>query len=590
MTGERPVDDREVVPTVGDEAVGGQAGEPRAGHPSGRDHDTPAMSGTFDRRMLDAVVAVADGLELEPTLRRIVRAASDLTGARYAAVGVLGEDGLHKSFVFTGMDPDVVREIGHPPRGVGVLGHITRVGRAVRVTEVAEHHAAAGMPPGHPPMHSFLGVPVGIGERVVGNLYLAEKDGGFTADDEDVVVALAAAAAVAVENARLYELADRRRRWVAAAQQVSTAMLSGADEEDALRMIAERAAAIAGAATAVLILPGLDGDWVLEIAVGEDVDDMVGTVMPADGRAAAVIEAGIGVRVADLATDPRVKVKNLRRFGPALYAPLVADGERLGVLMVARRIGEEQFSRADLDTAQIFASQAALALQLADARRRAEEAELLEDRARIARDLHDLVVQELFAMGIRLSRLRDRLDPDELADVDSSLDSLDRVVRQIRSTIRALRDPEDRAGLVDRVYAEAARSRSFIGFKPVVHVDVSDGLDLDGAVPAEVADDIVAVVREGLSNVARHAHAGAVVVALEASPQRVLVEVRDDGVGLSPQVSRRSGLDNLGERARRHGGSAVTEPGATGGTTLRWQVPLDTPAVSSTLPSCPPQA
>ncbi|MFZ0160154.1 MAG: GAF domain-containing protein, partial [Kineosporiaceae bacterium] len=291
------------------------------------------VSGPVDRRLLDAVVAVADGLELEPTLRRIVRAASDLTNARYAALGVLGEDGLHKAFVHTGMDPDVVRALGLLPRGHGVLGHITRVGRAVRLTEVSSHPASVGFPAGHPPMHSFLGVPVGIGERVVGNLYLAEKEGGFTAEDEDVVVALAAAAAVAVDNAGLYEDLRRRERWMAAAQEVATTMLSGAEDDEALQLIAQRAAEVAEAALAALILPGWGGEWMLEIAVGEGSEGLVGTVMPHEGRAASVIRAGLGLVVADLASDPQLRVDRLREYGPALYAPLLARGERVGVLM-----------------------------------------------------------------------------------------------------------------------------------------------------------------------------------------------------------------------------------------------------------------
>src|SRR5450755_2717218 len=256
-----------------------------------------------DRRLLDAVVSVADGLELESTLRRIVRAACDLTSAPFAALGVLGEDGLHKAFVHTGMDPDTVRRVGHLPRGHGVLGHITRVGRAVRVTDLSSHPASMGFPEGHPQMKSFLGVPVGIGDRVVGNLYLADKPGGFTAEDEDVVVALAAAAAVAVDNAGLYEDARRRERWMAAAQEVSTTMLSGADEDDALRLIALRARQVAGACASALVLPGWDGQWVLEIADGEGADSLVGLVMPAEGRAVSVVRSGHGLRVSELSSE-----------------------------------------------------------------------------------------------------------------------------------------------------------------------------------------------------------------------------------------------------------------------------------------------
>jgi signal transduction histidine kinase len=361
---------------------------------------------------------------------------------------------------------------------------------------------------------------------------------------------------------------------MAAAQEVATTMLSGAEDDEALQLIAQRAAEVAEAALAALILPGWGGEWMLELAVGEGSEGLVGTVMPHEGRAASVIRAGLGLVVADLASDPQLRVDRLREYGPALYAPLLARGERVGVLMVARRIGERPFTEADLTTAQTFAGQAALALQLADGRRRSEEAELLEDRARIARDLHDLVVQELFAMGMRLTRLRTRIEPEALTDIDSSLDSLDRVVRQIRSTIRALRDPDDVASLTDRVHAEAARAYSFLGFTPAVVIEVPEELDPDDVVSGEIADDLIAVVREGLSNAARHARASAVTVHLEVSPARVRVEVRDDGVGLPHRLTRRSGLDNLAERARRHGGTGIAVPGPGGGASLRWQVPL----------------
>jgi len=535
-----------------------------------------------DRRLLDAVVGVADGLEIEPALRRIVRAASDLTGAPYAALGVLGPDGLHEAFVHTGIDPALAARIGQLPRGHGVLGHITRAGRAVRVEELAAHPASVGFPPGHPPMKSFLGVPVGIGERVVGNLYLADKADGFTSEDEDVVVALAAAAAVAVENARLYEDVRLRERWMTAAQEVSTAILSGAQEEDALLLVAQRAREVARARTAALVLPGYGGDWMLEIAEGDHADELVGTVMPQDGRTLEVMSSGRGLRVPEFAAEMDVRITVLKAFGPAMYAPLVAGVEKVGVLILLRMPQDREFTDTDLATAQAFAGQAALALQMAQARRHAETVELLEERARIARDLHDLVVQELFAMGMRLARLRERLEPGTLAEVDGSLDSLDRVVRQIRSTIRALRDPEESTGLVDRIHAEANRAHGLLGYHP--QVTIEDGEELDAVVPGEVADDVIAVVREGLSNAARHARAAAVTVRVRLADGRVEVQVTDDGVGMPAGVARRSGLDNLGERARRHGGWCKVRPNsgaadlgnqtAAAGTSLLWQVPL----------------
>ncbi len=532
----------------------------------------PAAAGPIDRRLLDAVVSVADGLELESTLRRIVRAAADLTSAPYAALGVLGEDGLHRAFVHTGIDPETAARIGQLPAGHGVLGHITRVGRAVRVQDLAEHPASVGFPSHHPMMRTFLGVPVGIGDRVVGNLYLADKPGGFTAEDEDVVVALAAAAAVAVDNAQLYEAARQREAWVGAAQEVTTAMLQGAEEEEALQLVARRAREIARACAAALVLPGWDDQWVLEVADGQLIEDLIGTVMPSAGHAVSVIASGEGIRISDIGNEPTLLVPALRRFGPALYAPLVAGEDRGGVLLLFRNRGDEPFTDEDLIPAQAFATQAALALQLAESRRRAEDAELLEDRQRIARDLHDLVVQELFAMGMRLTRLRSGVRPATASAIDRSLESLDRVVRQIRATIRALRDPHEPTALLDRLRGETARSRSALGFEP--ELDVACDGEPDEFVPADIADDMIAVVREGLSNAARHARAGHVQVRVAVSQNVVSVEVKDDGQGVAPSATRRSGLDNLDERARRHGGTCTAATREHGGTALRWQVPL----------------
>lgn len=522
-----------------------------------------------DRRLLDAVVAVADGLELSPTLERIVRAARDLTGARYAALGVLGPDGLHTEFVHAGMAPEVAAHIGHLPRGLGVLGHITRVGRAVRTDEIAAHPASTGFPDGHPPMHSFLGVPVRIASRVVGNLYLAEAPGGFSDHDEDLVVALAAAAAVAVENAELYRTVTRRGQWLAAAEEVASALLSGVEEDEGLQLIARRAALVADADAAALVLPGIDDDWVLEIAVGDPrLVALVGTVMPEDGRTRHTLRTGRGALVPDLAAEPHLLVPGLRRFGPALYAPLIAREEPVGVLILVRRPGAAGFTDTDLATAQTFAGQAALSLRLAEARRREEGAELVSERARISRDLHDLVVQELFAMGMRLDRLRHRVGQDALADVDASLEALDRTVRQIRATVRDLRTPDGTAGLLDRVRAETDRAGALLGFPPRLLVEDPDGAA--GVVPDEVADDVVAVVREALANTARHAGAGAVEVLLALDRHRATVRVTDDGRGLPAGPGRRSGLDNLGERARRHGGDLTAGPGPDGGTRLTW--------------------
>ncbi len=547
---------------------------------------TGSGPGMVDRRLLDAIVGVAEGLELEPTLRRIVSAAADLTGAPYAALGVLGEDRLHRAFVHTGMAPATVAAIGHLPEGHGVLGHITRVGRPVRVPEIGQHPASVGFPAHHPPMGSFLGVPVGIGSRVIGNLYLSDKTGGFSAEDEDVVVALAAAAAVAVENAELFEAARRRGAWVQAAADLTTAMLSGAEEDEALQLVAARARELGEAEVCALVLPSLDGQLLVELADGPGSQQLIGSSLPGTLRTTTELAGGHALRVLDLSTEPALAAPRLKRYGPALFVPLVVAAsepwaaatapeapEQLGVLLLLRGRGAPAFNQVDQDTARTFGGQAALALQLAQARRRGEEAELLEERARIARDLHDLVIQELFAMGMRLHRLGEDVPAPVAADIAVSLESLDRAVRQIRSTIRSLRDPQEPGGLVERLHALCARSRSTLGFAPTVTVQAPPDWDVDAVVGPDVADDAIAVVREGLSNAARHARPAHVAVQLAVTEDELRLSVQDDGTGLDPSHHRGSGLDNLAERARRHQGSFSIDSPAAGGTCLTWQVP-----------------
>ena len=520
-----------------------------------------------ERRLLDAVLGVADGLELPATLRRIVAAAAELTGAPYCALGVLGPDGLLQQFVHQGVDPATAAAIGPLPRGHGLLGHLTRVRRPVRVRHLAEHPAARGFPAHHPRMDAFLGVPVGVGDQVLGNLYLTDKAGGFTPEDEQVVVALAAAAAVAVGNARAYEAERRRVAWSSVAQEVTTAILAGEDEEEALALVAARARAVARSTVAALVLPGWGGGWVVEVVAGDDAAGLVGTVMPLDGRTAAVLASGHGLRSDDLGSEDRLLVPALRRYGPAVYAPLVAGAERLGVLLLLRERGEMPFSAEDLTTAESFAGQAALALRLAEHREREAQAALREQRAGIARDLHDLAVQELFALGMRLERLRSQVPPAAADSIAASLVTLDAAVTQIRATIRGEREPV--AGPSDRLAAEVAAALTVLDGSVDLTLD-PPGEALDTAMDPDVADDVVAVVREGLANVARHAAATAVRVEVSAGPREVTVVVDDDGRGLPTTSHRRSGLANLAERARRHGGRLEVRPRVPRGTRLVW--------------------
>ena len=553
---------------------------------------TVELTGDALTDLLEAILAVARELDLPAVLNRFVQLCAELTGARYAAINVLDEHGESTTFVYTGVPTEVARMLRTPPHAQGVLGAIPAEG-VLRLEDLRLHPAFIGWPARHPDMGAFLGASVRVGQRVFGQLYLSEKEGGFTDDDEQITLALAAAAGVAVSNAQLYAETERRERWLRAGQEITTMLLQGAEEEDALARIAAMAREVAEADTAALVLPGIGGQLVAEIVDGHRAEELLGTVMPVGGRTWTVMSEGKGLLTASLSRSPVVRVPVLRSFGPALFAPLQTGGHGIGVLLLLRRVGGRPFEDSDLTTAESFASQAALAFVLAEARHARDVAALLDERARIARDLHDLAIQQLFATGMQLETLRRRaaqgVDPTELLSiVDDALDNVDGSVRQIRRIVHALRDPDAATGLVERLRREASMARTGLGFAPSLVLSLDGrplGSDdegserLDARLDADLTDDVVAVVREGLANAARHAHASSVTVRVAVRGQgrtgTVDVEVQDDGVGLPERRDRRSGTGNLATRARQHRGTfSLGAAPDRRGTLLAWQAPL----------------
>lgn len=567
---------------------------PRPAPPAEAARDSDVVTGDGLTDLLNAVLSVASGLDLRGVMERFVKVSAELTRARYGAINVLDARGASTTFVQTGMPTSIAEMMSNPPHSIGVLGRIPAHG-VLLLDDLTQHPAFRGFPANHPPMGSFLGAAVRVREQVYGYLYLSEKDGGFTRADADVVVALAAAAGIAVANAQLYADAARREHWLRAGQDITTMLLSGVDEEEALEHIAATAREVAGADTAALALPGVGGELVIELADGHAADSLIGAVMPRDGRSWAVMDEGRGLLVESLSKSRVVRVAPMRAFGPALFAPLQTSGRGVGVLIVLRRIGSAPFEPSDLVTAESFAAQAALAFVLAEARHAQDVAALLDERERIARDLHDLAIQQLFATGMQLETVRRRaargVDPSELMGiVEDALDNVDGSVRQIRQIVYALRDPDAATGLVERLRREASLARTGLGFAPsfVVSLDgtvVPDGDyieadQLDARIGPDLTDDVVAVVREGLANAARHAQASSVSVRVSVQGSgptgRVLVEVEDDGAGLSGRSDRRSGTGNLAARARQHGGTfslGATPDGR--GALLSWAAPLD---------------
>lgn len=543
-------------------------------------------------QLLAAILDMAGDLDLPSLLERFVNASTGLTGARYGAINIVDDDGASLTFVQSGVDPRTVAALGHPPHAWGVLGQIPDHG-VLRLDDLTQHPAFRGLPPGHPPMGSFLGAAVRVHEERYGTLYLSEKPGGFDDDDVDVVQSLAAAVAVAVENAQLYAVEVRRQRWLAGAQQISTMLLEGADAEDVLERIAQAAADSGEADVAALVLPGTgEQDLIVEI-VTDGGRELLGLDVSGEQRVRlAFDDPDAGLVVVDASANAHPA---LAGFGPALLAPLHAHGEGLGVLALLRKAGAEPFTEQDLTFAQSFARQAALAFVLGEAQRLRGHEALRGERSRIARDLHDLAIQQLFAAGLQIEALRtDSAEPvsAHACDVlDQVVAHVDAGIRQIRVIVRALDDPGATIPLVQRVAAEVELAHASLGFAPSLsvtvdgsQVDLGDGGAevhelLDALVAPGRANNVVAVVREGLSNVARHARSRqvAVRVAVTSGPDgQIAVEVEDDGVGVPPAPARSSGTRNLAQRAQEVGGSfALLQPPSGRGALLRWVAPLD---------------
>ena len=528
--------------------------------------------------LLQAVVSIGSQLDLTGVLDRIVEMAAELVDARYAALGVLDPSGESRlsQFVTIGIDADTRAKIGDLPHGRGVLGVLINEPRAIRLKNLAEHPASYGFPPNHPPMHTFLGVPISVRGEAFGNLYLTEKRGGgeFTEADEQVVLALASAAGLAVQNARLYEQAQLRQQWLEAASSIQTRLLGGAPPLEVLPDLVASARQLADGDLAFLALPDNAGVLRVQAADGEGADVLKGRAIIDQSLAASVMREGTAVAVADASTDPRIWPGLLEAtgVGPALYLPLGTADNALGTLVVARVGDKSAFGAEALRLLDTFAGQAAIALRLATAAAEREQLAVLGDRDRIARDLHDLVIQRLFATGMALEgAIRGMQPPEKVERVRQAVDDLDLTIKEIRTSIFALQQPAPHAGegVRQAVLHAVAAARPTLGFD----ADVVFHGAVDTLVPPNVAEQMMAVLREALSNVARHAKASTASVSLAVDPEWVELVVTDNGDGL-PESGRRSGLANLARRAADLGGEFEAAATLVGGTKVRWRVPL----------------
>jgi signal transduction histidine kinase len=536
--------------------------------------DDPApgvLGGLHLDELLDAVQAVGAGLELDSTLQRIVQAAVSLVGARYGALGVLGTGDDLSEFVYDGIDTGTREHMGRLPAGKGLLGLLIKDPHAIRLPDLGRHRASVGFPPGHPPMRSFLGVPVRVGDVVFGNLYMTDKRSAaeFTADDEVVLKALAAAAGVAIENARLFERSRMRERWLEAIAEINSELLGGASAEDALRLIAQRAMELSSASGSLIVLVADVEQKRLRMAAGAGsrAEEFVGRQLTAAGSfVEQVLTSGAPMLIDDLAGHLGATAIE---FGPGLVVPLRAGSAVTGVLLAARDSGSAQFGPDQVPLLASFADQAAVALEFAEKQRATRLVDVLEDRDRIARDLHDQVIQRLFATGMSLQgALRRITDPEARRRVEKSVSQLDQTVLEIRTSIFDLQSTDDAAGLRRRLLDLVARLTEDTDLSPRIRMTGT----VDNSVSDEIGEHAEAVVSEAVTNAIRHAHATELTVMVEAT-DALTISVVDNGVGMPADVAR-SGLHNLEQRATQFGGSLRVSNEPAGGTRLTWRVLL----------------
>lgn len=526
------------------------------------------------RALLRANHAVVKQLELPVVLRRIVDVAVELVGAQYGALGVIAPYGGLEQFIHVGMSPHRVEVIGHLPEGHGLLGAVIDDPHPIRLRHLSDDSRSSGFPEGHPPMDSFLGVPVRVRDKVFGNLYLTnQRSGAFSADDEQLVVSLAETAGFAIDNARLFAESKRRQAWTTAASEI-TASLLASDDSMPLALLSSRVLALANANLVYVVLPAGDSDeFVIDTVCGAGGESMEGVRFPLSGSiVASVVEARQPRLLSEDAVREVAPIPGALS-GPTLAVPLVAAGRILGALIVSRLPGSIPFASADLEIAADFAGRASVAMEVAKGREDRQRMLVLEDHNRIARDLHDHVIQQLFATGMELQNVIGALPPGPVAaSVNTAVGNLDTAIAQIRTAIFKLADsPGGKDAtvrhhiidLVDDLGAALPQAPSLVFSGPV-------DLMIDG----DLAGDVVAVVREALTNVIKHSQAQHVTVSLSVGGGQVQIDVTDDGVGIT-HGGRRSGLANLEARASKRTG-AFSVSSDRGKTCIHWRVPLAT--------------
>lgn len=526
--------------------------------------------------LVEAMLVVTSGLDLDATLRTIVHSATNLVDARYGALEVHDRENRLLRFVHEGIDDDTIAEIGNLPEGLGLIRLLIDEPKPLRLEDLSRHPASVGFPPNHPPMRTFLGVPVRVRGESFGTLYLTDKTNGlpFSEDDEVLVQALAAAAGIAIANARLYQQAKARQSWIEATRDIATELLSGTEPATVFRLVGEEAIKLTGADAALVAVPldeSTSADQVTELLVIETVgadnlNSLAGQTIPVAGTALGEVFVNSTPRQVDqLELDG---MDGLMPAGAALLLPLRTPGAVAGVVVVLRRAGPGSFTDEQLEMMAAFADQAALALQLATSQRRVRELDVLADRDRIARDLHDHVIQRLFAVGLSLQGTVPRTrEPEVQQRLSEAVDDLQAVIQEIRTTIFDLHGAAQGVTRLRQRIDAAVGQFAGAGLRTTVQY-----IGPLSVVDSALADHAEAVVLEAVSNAARHAQATTLSVRIRVDDD-LSIEVSDNGRGMPADVTG-SGLVNLRRRAEEIGGEFLIEQLPAGGTQLRWSAPL----------------
>ena len=534
------------------------------------------MSGTREERLLETGLALAAELSLPALLQRITDVAVELTGARYGALGVLSKDGLGLAdFITAGMTQDQRADIGALPRGQGILGVLIREPELLRLRSIASHPRSSGFPPHHPPMHSFLGTPIRAHGRVFGNLYLTNKTGSdeFTDDDASAILVLATQAGVAIANAQLYAELRLRERWLDSVREVATTLLAGDTPKAALQLVARHARELADADMATISVPDAGGLRII-VADGAGEGELLNVEVPVAGSLSSeVIRTEQSMLVEDASrstlTQPMVSTAGV---GPMILVPMALRTGAAGVLAIGRRAGRPVFTTADLPILESFSEQASLALAYARALSEVSRLGMVEDRERIARDLHDGVIQSLFAVGLGLQNTAALVGDTRLADrIQQYVTEIDKVIGDVRSYIFGLRPSVLMPGnLTNTIEQLAHEMQERTGVTVVADVDITLEAQLSG-----VAAQIAHIVREALSNIGRHAQAATCRITIRREGANAVVEVDDDGVGFDIERAHRGmGMGNLTERAASIHGTLNVESEPGHGTVIRLSIPL----------------